>query len=212
MNRKRPDTGYSQVAEYLLYLFLPKKHRESIPGDLAEEYNSIILPKFGAKRAKRSYWKQVVFSIVPILWSQCRKPITLIATLFGLDSIPGTTEGEAPAVSALASFSRQESRAGVDTTQEFYIDGELEHRVEMKGKHLIVGLNTKVKADLAARVITIFGQVQGRVHVTERIEIRKTGFLEGELITPQIIIEDGAVFRGSIDIIKPPKPSNRLLS
>ncbi len=76
---------------------------------------------------------------------------------------------------------------------------------------LTVGPNGKVHADVTARSITILGRVQGNVRAGERIEIRKTGSLEGDLVTARIVIEDGAVFRGSIDIIKAgaAKPASR---
>lgn len=56
-----------RLGEYLLYLVLPPKDRECVPGDLAEEYSTIILPKFGRRKAKLWFWQQVVTSIWPIL-------------------------------------------------------------------------------------------------------------------------------------------------
>ena len=88
-------------------------------------------------------------------------------------------------------------------SEDLYIDGEVEGTVELKGNSLIVGPNGNVHADVSARSITILGRLQGNVKVGERTEIRKTGSFGGELVTAQIVIEDGAVFRGSIDIVKP---------
>jgi hypothetical protein len=59
-----------KAAEKFLYFLLPRRVRENIPGDLEEEYRTIILPKFGPGYAKRWYWMQVVNSLVPILWGQ----------------------------------------------------------------------------------------------------------------------------------------------
>ena len=87
--------------------------------------------------------------------------------------------------------------------EDLYIDGEVEGRIELKEHSLTVGLNGKVHADVSARSITILGHLQGNVKAGERTEIRKTGSFEGELLTAQIVIEDGAVFRGSVDIVKP---------
>jgi hypothetical protein len=56
-----------KFADYLLYFFLSKHDRENIPGDLAEEYETIILPDFGLRAAKVWYWKQVICSIWPIV-------------------------------------------------------------------------------------------------------------------------------------------------
>ena len=88
-------------------------------------------------------------------------------------------------------------------SEDLYIDGEVEGMVELKENSLTVGPNGKVHADVSARSITILGRLQGNVKAGERIEIRKTGSLEGDLSTARIVIEDGAVFRGSIDIVKP---------
>ena len=88
-------------------------------------------------------------------------------------------------------------------SEDLYIDGEVEGTVELKENSLTVGPNGKVHADVSARSITILGRLQGNVKAGERIEIRKTGSLEGDLSTARIVIEDGAVFRGSIDIVKP---------
>ena len=88
-------------------------------------------------------------------------------------------------------------------SEDIYIDGEVEGTVELKGNSLTVGPNGNVHADVSARSITILGRLQGNVKVGERTEIRKTGSFGGELVTAQIVIEDGAVFCGSIDIVKP---------
>ena len=88
-------------------------------------------------------------------------------------------------------------------SEDLYIDGEVEGSVALKDNSLTVGPNGKVHADVSARSITILGRLRGNVKAGERIEIRKTGSLEGDLSTARIVIEDGAVFRGSIDIVKP---------
>lgn len=71
------DVGYDppQLAEKILYFVLAKKARQSLPGDLQEEYRTIILPKFGKKYADLWYWKQVIFSIGPLLESLVRATI-----------------------------------------------------------------------------------------------------------------------------------------
>ena len=103
--------------------------------------------------------------------------------------------------------------------EDLYVDGEIEGTVELEENSLTVGPNGNVSADVKARDITVLGRLTGNVRAGERIEIRKTGSLEGDLTTSRIVIEDGAVFRGSIDIVKPepsggpanrpaPKPNN----
>jgi hypothetical protein len=64
-------------AEYLLYYLLTKPDRESIPGDLEEEYRTIIVPKFGPQYARIWYWKQVILSVWPIIGSRLRRIVTI---------------------------------------------------------------------------------------------------------------------------------------
>ena len=88
-------------------------------------------------------------------------------------------------------------------SEDVLIDGEVEGAIELKENSLTIGPNGSVKADVSARSITVMGHLQGNVRAGEKIEICKTGSLEGDLATARIVIEDGAVFRGSIDIVKP---------
>lgn len=87
--------------------------------------------------------------------------------------------------------------------EDLYVDGEIEGTIELEENSLTVGPNGNVNADVKARDITVLGRLNGNVRAGERIEIRKTGSLEGDIATSRIVIEDGAIFRGSIDIVKP---------
>jgi cytoskeletal protein CcmA (bactofilin family) len=88
-------------------------------------------------------------------------------------------------------------------SEDLFIDGEVEGTVELKDNSLTIGPNGNVHADVQARSITVLGRLRGNVRAGDKVEIRKTGSLEGDLATARIIIEDGAVFRGSIDILQP---------
>lgn len=88
-------------------------------------------------------------------------------------------------------------------SEDLYIDGEIEGTVELKDHNLIVGPNGRVHANLNAKEIVVQGKVQGNVRATDKIEIRKSGSLIGDIITARITIEDGAYFKGSIDIQRP---------
>jgi cytoskeletal protein CcmA (bactofilin family) len=91
-------------------------------------------------------------------------------------------------------------------SEDLFIDGEVEGTVELKDNNLTIGPNGNVHADVQARSITILGRLHGNVRAGDKVEIRKTGSLEGDLATARIIIEDGAVFRGSIDIVQAGRP------
>ena len=87
--------------------------------------------------------------------------------------------------------------------EDLYVDGEVEGTIELAENKLTIGANGKVKAGIHAREVVIIGSVQGNVEATERVDIRKDARLVGDIRTARIVIEDGAVFKGSIDIVKP---------
>ena len=87
----------------------------------------------------------------------------------------------------------------IRTDEELLVDGQVEGSVE--SHHLVtVGVNGKVRANIKARDVVIFGEVQGNIEATGKIAIRDHGSLVGDIITAGISIDDGAYFKGSIDI------------
>jgi cytoskeletal protein CcmA (bactofilin family) len=86
--------------------------------------------------------------------------------------------------------------------EDLYVDGEVEGTIELAENKLTIGANGKVKAGIHAREVVIIGSVQGDVEATERVDIRKDARLVGNIKTARIVIEDGAVFKGNIDIVK----------
>jgi cytoskeletal protein CcmA (bactofilin family) len=87
--------------------------------------------------------------------------------------------------------------------EDLYVDGEVEGTVEALEHKLTIGPNGTVRATIKAREVVALGNIQGNVEATEKIEIRKDAKLTGDIRTARIIIEDGAYFKGSIDIVKP---------
>ena len=86
--------------------------------------------------------------------------------------------------------------------EELYVDGDLEGTLEALEHKLTVGPNGTVHAAVKAREVVVLGTIQGNVEAAEKIEIRKDAKLVGDIRTARIIIEDGAYFKGSIDIVK----------
>lgn len=91
----------------------------------------------------------------------------------------------------------------VMSREDLTIDGEVEGSVELQENRLTVGPHGKVQAGVKAREVVVLGTVHGNVETSDKIEIRKDARLVGDLKTARIVIEDGAYFKGSIDIIKP---------
>ena len=87
-------------------------------------------------------------------------------------------------------------------SEDLYLDGEVEGSIELKDHSLVVGPHGRVRAHINARDVTVHGKVDGNVKGTERVELKKSAVLVGDIFTQRIIIEDGAFFKGAIDIQK----------
>ena len=85
-------------------------------------------------------------------------------------------------------------------SEDLVNDGTLEGLIQLDERKLTVGTMAKVTADIIAGEVVVYGKVNGKVHAKGRIEIKKDGSVDGDLTTAQIIIEDGACFKGSIQI------------
>jgi cytoskeletal protein CcmA (bactofilin family) len=98
-------------------------------------------------------------------------------------------------------------------SEDVYLDGEVEGSIELRGHSLTIGPNGRIRANVHARDIIVHGKVDGNVNGTERVELKKSAILVGDIFTQRIVIEDGAYFKGGIDIQKPetakaePKPT-----
>ena len=87
--------------------------------------------------------------------------------------------------------------------EDLYVDGEIEGTVEALEHKLTIGPHGTVHAGIKAREVVALGNITGNVEASEKIEIHKEAKLVGDIRTARIIIEDGAYFKGSIDIVKP---------
>ena len=88
-------------------------------------------------------------------------------------------------------------------SESLYIDGKVEGTINLPGNRLTVGRNGQVNAAVTAREIVVLGKVKGNVSATDRVDIRAEGSLTGDVSAARISIEDGAFFKGGIDIRKP---------
>ena len=86
--------------------------------------------------------------------------------------------------------------------EDLTIEGTVEGLVQLDERKLTVGAAAKLTADIIAREIVVYGTVKGNLRAKDRIEIKKDGSVNGDLTTARIMIEDGAYFKGSIEIDK----------
>ncbi|MEQ1945850.1 MAG: polymer-forming cytoskeletal protein [Bryobacteraceae bacterium] len=86
--------------------------------------------------------------------------------------------------------------------EDLTIDGEVEGTVELQEHRLTIGPNGKVAATVKAREVVVLGTLHGNVETRDKIMIRKDAKLVGDIRTARIEIEDGAYFKGNIDIVR----------
>ena len=87
-------------------------------------------------------------------------------------------------------------------SEDLYLDGEVEGSIELRGHSLTIGPHGRVRANVQARDVVVHGKVEGNVRGTERVELKKSAILMGDIFTQRIVIEEGAFFKGGIDIQK----------
>lgn len=90
----------------------------------------------------------------------------------------------------------------ISSDEEMYLDGEIEGALEVRHR-LTIGPNGKVKANLKANELVVWGSVHGNVEAAGRIAIMTGASIIGDVKTAGIVIEDGAYFKGGIDILHP---------
>lgn len=91
----------------------------------------------------------------------------------------------------------------VTGSESLYIDGRVEGAINLPGNRVTVGRNGQVQANINAREVVVLGKVKGNLTASDRVDIRNEGSLTGDVVCQRISIEDGAYFKGGIDIRKP---------
>jgi cytoskeletal protein CcmA (bactofilin family) len=115
---------------------------------------------------------------------------------------PFEPETTAPRAGSAALGKNVTVKGQIFAREDLTIDGEVEGTVECQEHRLTIGPNARVQAGLKAREIIIHGSIQGNVDASDKIDIKKEAKLVGDIKTSRIVIEDGAYFKGSIDISK----------
>lgn len=91
----------------------------------------------------------------------------------------------------------------VTGSESLYIDGRVEGSINLPGNRVTIGRNGVVTANVVAREIVVIGKLKGNLTASDRVDIRNEGSLTGDVVAQRISIEDGAFFKGGIDIRKP---------
>jgi cytoskeletal protein CcmA (bactofilin family) len=129
---------------------------------------------------------------------------------------PGTVRPTSGAAASTAIPTGEQATIGkslivkgeVSGSESLYIDGKVEGAINLPGNRVTVGRNGQVAANIMAREVVVLGKVRGNVHASDRVDIRSEGSLTGDVAAARISIEDGAYFKGGIDIRKPGEGKN----
>jgi cytoskeletal protein CcmA (bactofilin family) len=109
----------------------------------------------------------------------------------------------APAIESKTVFGRSVVINGeLSGAEDLLIEGQLEGTIRLQEHTLTVGQHGQLKAEVNARQVVVLGTVHGNINARDRIEIRKTGHVVGDLVSAGVAIEEGAYFKGSIDILR----------
>ncbi len=87
-------------------------------------------------------------------------------------------------------------------SEDLYVDGQVEGNIELSGNQLIIGPNGQVRANVNAKGVIVQGKLEGNIHAGERAELTKSAIVVGDVVTQRVAIEDGAYFKGKVDIQK----------
>ncbi len=131
------------------------------------------------------------------------EPVRPTPVQSAIETPRATTTSSASAAGEQASISKGLSIKGEITgTESLFIDGKVEGSINIPGNRVTVGKNGVVNASISAREIVVLGKLKGNVTATDRVDIRAEGALTGDVAAARISIEDGAFFKGGIDIRK----------
>jgi cytoskeletal protein CcmA (bactofilin family) len=88
----------------------------------------------------------------------------------------------------------------VSGAESLYVDGRIEGTVNFAESRVTIGRSGVILANINAKEVVIMGTVTGNIHCTDRLDIRSEGSLTGDVVTPRICVEDGAVLKGAVEV------------
>jgi cytoskeletal protein CcmA (bactofilin family) len=94
-------------------------------------------------------------------------------------------------------------------SEDLYVDGEVEGTIELRGHSLTVGPHGRVRAHVHARNVVVHGKINGNIQASERVELRASANVTGDIITQRIAVEDGAFFKGGIEVQRESKSESK---
>jgi cytoskeletal protein CcmA (bactofilin family) len=85
-------------------------------------------------------------------------------------------------------------------SEDLTLQGQMEGKISLLEHTLTIGAQADVKADIAAKAVVVVGKVTGRVSAKDRIDIRSTGTITGDVVSPRLVIAEGGTLRGKVEM------------
>jgi len=86
--------------------------------------------------------------------------------------------------------------------EDLYIDGQVEGTINPKGNRLTIGPNGRVKANVNASAVVVQGKLEGNIQASDRVDLKQSAVVTGDIATQRISIDEGAYFKGGVNIQK----------
>ena len=91
-------------------------------------------------------------------------------------------------------------------SEDLTIEGQVEGLIELKEHVLTVGPHGRIRAQIFAKAVVVLGEVVGNIKASDKVSLRNTGVVEGDIVAPRVAIAEGARFRGKIDMLRGVRP------
>ncbi len=91
-------------------------------------------------------------------------------------------------------------KGDISGSESLYIDGRVEGTINFTDSRVTIGRNAVIVANVAAKEVVVMGTVTGNIHCADRLDIRSEGTVTGDVVTPRVCIEDGALVKGSVEV------------
>jgi cytoskeletal protein CcmA (bactofilin family) len=82
--------------------------------------------------------------------------------------------------------------------EDMTIDGRVEGTIEVRDHSLTIGPDADIHAGITAKVVTVLGRVTGTITASHKVDIRETGAVKGDIVSPRLALADGALLRGQV--------------
>jgi len=110
---------------------------------------------------------------------------------------PDTTRGEMTGIGKSVVI-----KGELSCSEDLYMDGQVEGTIELKGNRLTIGPNGSVKANISTCTVVVQGKLEGTIHASDRVDLKQSAIVVGDITTQRISIDEGAYLKGSVNIQK----------